>query len=129
MSRVGGVAPAQWALGKMPRAPGSQFDDEEAFDLGVLAHVADGADEFSRQAAIRASARKAFAEHDVWSDIVCFRKRPTDGEVIAKWSSGSRILGFDCKNARVIAEGAPVCAAVDRLRPCTAAEALAYQYF
>eukprot|EP00959_Pyramimonas_sp_CCMP1952_P145302 3042204-Pyramimonas_sp.AAC.1 len=62
MSRVGGFAPAQWARGKMPRAPGSQFGDEEAFDLGVLANVAeDGADEFSRQAAIRASARKAFA--------------------------------------------------------------------
>eukprot|EP00959_Pyramimonas_sp_CCMP1952_P165092 3450460-Pyramimonas_sp.AAC.1 len=34
MSRVGGFAPAQWALGKMPRVQGSQFDDEEAFDLG-----------------------------------------------------------------------------------------------
>eukprot|EP00959_Pyramimonas_sp_CCMP1952_P320385 6704781-Pyramimonas_sp.AAC.1 len=52
----------------MPRAPGSQFDDEEAFDLGALANVAEGgADEFSRQAAIRAPARKAFAERDVGS--------------------------------------------------------------
>eukprot|EP00959_Pyramimonas_sp_CCMP1952_P169528 3541489-Pyramimonas_sp.AAC.1 len=50
MSRVGGFAPAQWVPGKMPRVPGG-----------------DGADEFSRQAAIRASARKARAEHDVVS--------------------------------------------------------------
>eukprot|EP00959_Pyramimonas_sp_CCMP1952_P001377 28121-Pyramimonas_sp.AAC.1 len=53
MSRVGGFAPAQWVLGKMPRLPGGQFDDEEAFGLGVPANVAeDGAGEFSRQAAI-----------------------------------------------------------------------------
>eukprot|EP00959_Pyramimonas_sp_CCMP1952_P224406 4692319-Pyramimonas_sp.AAC.1 len=31
------------------------------------------------------------------------------------------------EDAWVITEGAPVCAAIDRLRPCTAAEALAYQ--
>eukprot|EP00959_Pyramimonas_sp_CCMP1952_P439309 9196604-Pyramimonas_sp.AAC.1 len=30
MSRVGGFALAQWVLGKLPRVPGSQFDDEEA---------------------------------------------------------------------------------------------------
>eukprot|EP00959_Pyramimonas_sp_CCMP1952_P358536 7507081-Pyramimonas_sp.AAC.1 len=60
MSRVGGFAFAQWVLGGMLRVPGSQFGDEEAFDLGVLADVAeDGADEFSLQAAIRASAEKA----------------------------------------------------------------------
>ena len=149
MSRVGGFSPSQWVLGRLPRVPGSQFDDEEAYDLGVLANVAeDGSDEFSRQSVIRATARKAFAEHDVGSrtaravlrkaaplageyqvgDVVCFRKRPTDGEVTAKWSTGSRIVGFDGKNAWVITEGVPVCVAVDRLRPCTAAEALAYQY-
>eukprot|EP00959_Pyramimonas_sp_CCMP1952_P229156 4791503-Pyramimonas_sp.AAC.1 len=92
MSRVGGFAPAQWVLGKMPRVPGSRFDDEDAFHLG---------------AAICASARKAFAEHDVGSgtaraalrkstplagecqvgDVACFRKRPTDGEVAAMWST------------------------------------------
>eukprot|EP00959_Pyramimonas_sp_CCMP1952_P231238 4833495-Pyramimonas_sp.AAC.1 len=120
MSRVGGFASGQWVLGKMPRVPGSQFDDKEAFDLGVLANVAeDGADEFSRQAAIQASARQAFAERDVGSgaaraalrkaapvageyqvsDEACFRKRPTDGEVSAAWSSASRIVGCDGKNA------------------------------
>eukprot|EP00959_Pyramimonas_sp_CCMP1952_P054418 1137888-Pyramimonas_sp.AAC.1 len=68
MPRVGGSAPAHRVLARMPRVPGSQFDDEEAFDLRVLANVAeDGADEFSRQAAIWASARTALAEHDVGS--------------------------------------------------------------
>ena len=114
-----------------------------------MANVAeDGSDEFSRQASIRATARKAFAEHDVGSrtaravlrkaapvvgpysvgDVVCFRKRPTEGDVSAKWSTGSRIVGFDGKNVWVITEGVPVCVATDRLRPCTAAEALAYEY-
>ena len=61
-------------------------------------------------------------------DVVCFRKRPTEGDVSAKWSTGSRIVGFDGKNVWVITEGVPVCVATDRLRPCTAAEALAYEY-
>eukprot|EP00959_Pyramimonas_sp_CCMP1952_P095530 1997340-Pyramimonas_sp.AAC.2 len=149
MSRVGGFAPAQWVLGKVPCVPGNHFDDEEAFDLGVLANVAEGgADEFSRQAAIRASARNAFAERRLGSgaaaaalrkatplagyyqvgDVVCSRKRPTDGEFTAKWGTGSRIVGFHGKGAWVIAEGVPVCVAVDRRRPRAVAEALAYQY-
>eukprot|EP00959_Pyramimonas_sp_CCMP1952_P197155 4123019-Pyramimonas_sp.AAC.3 len=147
MSRIGGFSPSQWVLGRLPRVPGSQFDAEEAFDLGVLANVAeDGSGESARHAAIRAAARNTFAEHDVGSrtaraaprraapvagpysvgDVVCFRKRPTEGDVGAKWSTGSRIVGFDGKNAWVITEGVPVCVATDRLRPCTAAEALAY---
>eukprot|EP00959_Pyramimonas_sp_CCMP1952_P418585 8769072-Pyramimonas_sp.AAC.1 len=68
----------------MPRAPGSQFDGEEAFDIGVLANAAeDGVDEFSRQAATRASARQVFAEHDVGSRTAraAFRKAtPLAGE-------------------------------------------------
>ena len=62
LSRIGGFAPAQWVLGRLPRVPGSQFDEDEAFDLGALANTAgDGSDEFSRQSAIRASARTTFS--------------------------------------------------------------------
>ena len=106
-------------LGRLPRVPGGQFDEEEAFDLSVLANVAeDGSDEFSRQASFRAGARKAFAERDVGSrtarvmlrkaaplagqysigDAVCFRKRPSEGQVAARWSTGSRIIGSEEKN-------------------------------
>ena len=60
-------------------------------------------------------------------DVVCFRKRPTEGDTGVKWSTGSRIVGFEGKHAWVITEGVPVCVATDRLRPCTAAEALAYE--
>ena len=113
LSRTGGFAPSQWVLGRLPRVPGSQHDDDEAFDLGALANTAgDGSDEFSRQAAIRSSARQAFAQNDVGKrtaramlrkaaplageysvgDVVCYRMRPTPDEVSATWSSGSRIV-------------------------------------
>ena len=66
MSRVGRFSPSQWALGRLPRVPGSQFDEEEAFDFGVLANLAEsGSGEFFRQASFRAGARKAFAERGV----------------------------------------------------------------
>ena len=46
LSHVGGFAPLQWVLGKLLRAPGSQLDEYEAFDLGALANTAgDGADD------------------------------------------------------------------------------------
>ena len=46
--------------------PGGQFDEEEAFDIGVVANAAeDSSGEFYRQASFRAGARRAFAEHDV----------------------------------------------------------------
>ena len=66
LSRTGGFAPAQWVLGRLPRVPGSQYDEDESHDMGALANTAgDGSNEFSRQAAIRASSRLAFAQHDV----------------------------------------------------------------
>jgi len=46
-----------------------------------------------------------------------------------KWHPGSRIIGFDGKKTCwVINGGVPFCVATDQLRPCSAAETLAYQY-
>ena len=45
------------------------------------------------------------------------------------WSPACRLIGFDGnKTAWLICAGTPVCAAVDRLRPATSAEALAMQF-
>ena len=56
-------------------------------------------------------------------DIVCYRKNDQG------WSPACRLVGFDGhKTACLIGAGVPVCAAVDRLRPATSAEALAMQF-
>ena len=61
-------------------------------------------------------------------DVVCFRMRPVDGGVAAKWGAGSRAVGFDGKNAWAITEGVPARVAADRLRPGAADEVLAHPY-
>ena len=56
-------------------------------------------------------------------DIVCYRKEDQG------WSPACRLIGFDGnKTAWLICGGTPVCAAVDRLRQATSAEALAMQF-
>ena len=94
-------------------------------------------------AELRASARRAYIREDcgrrvaravlrkvaplvgeyATGDIVCYRKEDQG------WSPACRLIGFDGnKTARLICAGTPVCAAVDRLRPATSAEALAMQF-
>ena len=73
-------------------------------------------------------------------DIVSYCRRPRPGEGNTsgvQWSVGCRIVGFEPdpndptktpSTAWVICDGVPVCVATDKIRPCTAAELLAYQY-
>ena len=95
------------------------------------------------RAELRASARRAFIREDcgrrvaravlrkaaplvgeyATGDIVCYRKEDQG------WSPACRLIGFDGnKTAWLICAGTPVCAAVDRLRPTTSAEAFAMQF-
>ena len=60
--RVGGFAPSQWALGRLPRGVGRVLDEEEQGHLGVLHAQADPATEFGMRAAFRASSRTAAAD-------------------------------------------------------------------
>ena len=143
MSRVKGFAPAQWVLGRLPREPGTVFEEDSWADLGSLQMASDGANEFGRIARIREKARQAFVRADMSSrvsrailrksapiqkeygvgDLVCFR---TDQ---SGWSTASRIIGFDGdKLAWVLHRGTPACVAIDRLRPVNASEALAHQF-
>ena len=98
---------------------------------------------FARRAELRASARRASIREDcgrrvarvvlrkaaplvgdyATGDIVCYRKEDQG------WSPACRLIGFDGnKTAWLICAGTSVCAAVDRSRPATSAEALAMQF-
>ena len=70
-------------------------------------------------------------------DIVSYCREARKGETGIQWSIGSRIIGFetspdkpgaDPSSCWVICDGVPVCVALDKIRPCTAPELLAYQY-
>jgi hypothetical protein len=148
--RRGGFAPQQWVTGRLQRVPGSTLDEEEFADLGSLAVTAsDGTAEFGRQASIRESARKHFAKIDCGSkvarallrksapipgeyqvgDLISYRRKPRIGEQGTQWSTACRVIGREgSKTLWVLQEGVPVCVATDKVRPCTGAEALAYQY-
>ena len=72
-------------------------------------------------------------------DIVSYSRRARNQESGIQWSVGSRIVGFEYdKNpgegtptpyaAWVICDGLSVLVSLDKIRPCTAAELLAYQF-
>ena len=89
-------------FGTLPRGPGHQFDQQEFADLGPLQGQFEPGTACARRAELRASAQGL--------------------------SPACRLIGFDGnKTAWLICAGTPVCAAVDRLRPATSAEALAMQ--
>ena len=143
LNRNGGFSPSQWVFGTLPRGPCDQFDEQEFADLGPLQGQLEPGTAFARRAELRASARKAFIREDcgwrvaravlrkaaplvgeyVTGDVVCYRQNDQG------WSPAGRLVGFDGnKTAWLICAGVPVCAAVDRLRPATSAEALAMQF-
>ena len=130
-------------FGTLPRGPGDQFDEQEFADLGPLQGQLEPGTAFTRRAELRASAHRAFTREDcgrrvaravlrkaappvgeyATGDIVCYRKEDQG------WSPACRLIGFNGnKTAWLICAGTPVCAAVDRLRPATSAEALAMQF-
>ena len=147
MIRRGGFSPSQWVLGKAPRGVGHLLDEEELGQLGVLEDRTDPATEFAINASYRLTARKAFVQYDCGKraaklmlrnsgplagnysagDLVCFRKEQGSTEPSSVWSAPARIIGFDNKTVWVSCENLPVATALDKLRPCTAAEVLAYQ--
>ena len=70
-------------------------------------------------------------------DIISYCREARVGESGIQWSIGSRIIGFetspdkpgaDPSSCWVICDGIPVCVALDKSRPCTPPELLAYQY-
>ena len=150
MSRVGGFSPTQWVLGRLPRrGAGFQGDEEGSQDVGSMQARVDGQTEFAKRADYRESAKKAFVHHDCSvkvqkamlrkaaplvgeyrvGDVVAFQREQGAETHDDRWNPGSRIIGFDKgETCWVVNGGVPFCVATDQLRPCTAAEALAYAY-
>ena len=142
--RIGGFAPVQWVLGRLPRGVGHVLDEEELGQLGVLAGMQDPSSAFGRRAEFRHTARKAYVKQDCSrrvrsailrraaplpgryqaGDLVCYR---ISREGNASWSTVAKIIGFDHKTVWVVHQGVPVATSLGRLRPCTSAEVLAYQ--
>ena len=147
--KKGGFAPSQWVLGRYPNRPGTLYDEDTALDLGIVSDQVDPNAAFALQNRIRTACRKAFAEHDcsrrvkasilrksaplqkeyAVGDLISFKRKQGAHTPDQMWSTPTRIIGFDGpKVAWGLCEGVPVCVATDKIRPCTAAESLAYHY-
>jgi hypothetical protein len=105
---------------------------------------------FGERMKIRHEAKKAFAHADSSNrtveamlrqaaplvgdyrvgDLISFqREQESHGIARKRWSSASRIIGFEGRKVCwVTCEGVPYCIATDRMRPANESEALAYQY-
>lgn len=148
--RKGGFTAQQWVTGRLQRVPGSQMDEDEFADVGSLeVTAADGTSAFARISTVRESAKTTFMKMDCGSkvarailrrsapipgnyqvgDLISYRRRPRAGEQGTQWSSACRVIGKEGnKTMWVLHESIPVCVPIDKVRPCTSAEALAYQY-
>ena len=148
-SRCGGFSPSQWVLGRNAARPdGDRFDEESYADLGILSSKLDPETVFAKQQGLRTAARKAYVKVDCGKRVaravlrksapiinqyqvgalVSFpHKDPTTAE--NRWSTASRIIYFQGEKVGwLLTEGVPVCAALDKIRPCTPAESMAYLY-
>ena len=158
MTRHGSFALAQWVLSRLPRSPATMGDEGEClYGSAPQAHV-DGPTTFGVQSRVRAKAREAFVRWDCGEpvrraasrmaapvvgsyqvgDIVSYCREPRAGEHGSQRSVGSILISFEKdknsfgeiqpRTCWVICDSVPVCIAIDRLRPCTPAELLAFHY-
>jgi hypothetical protein len=142
LCRKGGIAPAQWVLGKYPRYMPSMLEEEELGQLGALDAALDPATEFGRRAQYRLTSKKGFVKQDCGSrymraqtrkaapinkeykagDMVMYRR---DGQS-STWCGPCRILGLENKVAWGLHAGVPVAASLNRIRPANVSEILAH---
>ena len=147
----------QWVLARFPRSPATLGDEAEAADIGAIQGYQDGPTTFAIQSKFRQEAREAFVKWDCGlrvqrgilknaapvpgpykvGDIISYCRRARLHESGIQWSVGSRIVGFETEpnypnrppaSCWVICDGLSVLVALDKIRPCTAAELLAYQF-
>ena len=135
-------APAQWVLSCLPRS----LVGDECIDMGALQAHADGPTTFCVQSRFRAKAREALARWDCSERVTRAALREAApvvgsyqvGDIGLQWSVGSRLIGFE-KNKNslsntqprtcwVIFDSVPVCVVIDRVRPCSPTELLAFHY-
>ena len=158
MTRHGNFAPIQWVLSRLPRNPDTMGNEDACLDVGALQACADGPTTFWVQSRYREKAREAFVRCNCGErvrraalrraapvvgsyqvgDIVSYCSEERAGEHGLQWSVGCTLIGFDKdrnslgktqpRTCWLICDSVPVCVAVDRLRPCTLAESLAFHY-
>ena len=133
----GGFSPAQWVLGKNPRAGGwSEIDEQEAVVLDE-----DPSSTFNRRAVIREAARAAWAYEDSSTrvrkamlrkggpeqyhyqqcDLVSFMRRRGGS---AKWFGPARVLTTEGKNVWLLHGGVPILTSDTMIRPSSPEEHL-----
>ena len=62
-------------------------------------------------------------------DLIAFKRKQGATTPEQLWSPATRIIGFDGPEVVWgLCEGAPVCVAIDKIRPSTPAETMAYLY-
>ena len=82
MTRIGGFAPSQWVLGRLPRVPGSQGDIEEYADVGTIQAHLDGPTAFGIQNRYRLLVREQFVKWDLGERMqraICWNASSVDG--------------------------------------------------
>ena len=144
-SRVGGFSPAQWVLGRAPRATASVMSEDQFAELGSLEARHDPTSIFALQHMARLEAQKAYVHLDCSrrvqraltknasaiprdyqvGDLVTFRRDTQRGGT--SWSPTSRVIGFEgSRNVWVLCGNVPVLVAVQNLRVASPSEALAH---
>ena len=136
MTRPGGFAPAQCVLSRLPRNLATMGEEDECLDVYAWQAHADGPTTFGVQTRCRAKEREAFVRWDCGERVRRADLRKAAPMVGSCWSVGSRLIGFEKhRNSLgetqpptcwIICDSVPVCVVVDRLRPCTPSELLAF---
>jgi hypothetical protein len=145
--RRGGFSASQWVIGKHPRRPGSQAEEDEWGQLGTLQAQQDAGTEFGIRAKMRFTAQKAFVRLDCgrrYAASMLRKARPLNrnyqvGDFVMykckqgaeapgdEWSGPARIIGFESDVVWLQHMAVPICTAVHLLRPASTAEMLACQ--
>ena len=142
---VGGFAPAQWVLGRLPKDLDSLTALGAEHRLGTHQEILDGTSSFAHRMEIRMAAKQAFTFHDsaqrlrasmlrkatptrgpfVTGDLVCFHRKQ-GARVGQRWFGPARVVGQEGRSKLwVIHGGIPMTVAVEACRHASGPEILA----
>ena len=158
MTRHGGFAPEQWLLSRIPCNPATMGDEDECLDVGALQAYADGPTTLGYShvteqkhaglsyvgTEVNGSDAPLCEGSHLWLDStkleMSSRFAEKHAQANTEWNAPlvPDLIGFEkdknslgetqSRTCWVICDSLPVCVAVDRLRPCTPAELLAFHY-
>ena len=120
--RVGGFAPVQWVLGRLPRGVGHVLDERRTWPTWRTRGTNGSHKPLLGEAEYRHTARKAFVKQDCSrkvrsailrkaaplpgryqeGDLVCYRISREEHHGVPSWSTVAKIIGFDGKTVWVV---------------------------